>query len=405
MSKAFLLIKNMLGGSQEPLTATSPRSLGQSNNALRLNPAFADVVLLVGETQKEVYAHAAILAQNCEYYNRALADRWTSTDTTPLGNKTFRAVLTHPDVTVDVLNIVLEFIYTGTTKVPDEHITSVCLFADQLVLPLLVDQCIKHYTDYLLCPNNAFDFYVLCHKLSRDGAKGAAILTVLDGFNEAIQHGGHAILELGDDELRRVLMFHMLTPEQRWRIVIAWVKLRQGVEDVALEHGLGDDFNLEHGREDVKDLIPFVGYSRSQGYYTAYVVPYLDILEDGLVALLKGHFVPLVIQGNETWGADLLPNSAILNRSSFQTLCNLVNSNIKLITPTETKLLFRASEHGFSNAKFHQQCDGKGDLFVLIKTAGGELLELIQTLRGILWVNGFLSRKPSCFHSQVDECT
>lgn len=38
------------------------------------------------------------------------------------------------------------------------------------------------------------------------------------------------------------------------------------------------------------------------------------------------------------------------------------------------KLIFRASEHGFMAAKFHEHCDGQKDTFTLIKTEFGKII-------------------------------
>ena len=37
----------------------------------------------------------------------------------------------------------------------------------------------------------------------------------------------------------------------------------------------------------------------------------------------------------------------------------------------KSKLLYRASEHGYSGQSFHEYCDDKGPTLVIIKSSGG----------------------------------
>ena len=45
-----------------------------------------------------------------------------------------------------------------------------------------------------------------------------------------------------------------------------------------------------------------------------------------------------------------------------------------LSNPKQLKLLFKASQHQFSAAKFHQLCDGIPNLLVLVKTEFGKVI-------------------------------
>ena len=45
---------------------------------------------------------------------------------------------------------------------------------------------------------------------------------------------------------------------------------------------------------------------------------------------------------------------------------NFLKQSLK--NPQRALLLFRASQHGFNNNKFHEFCDGKGDTLTIIRT-------------------------------------
>ena len=50
------------------------------------------------------------------------------------------------------------------------------------------------------------------------------------------------------------------------------------------------------------------------------------------------------------------------------------------------KLIYRASEHGYSAKSFHECCDDKGPTLVVIKSSGGGSLEVIQLNHGKLFI-------------------
>ncbi|KAJ3069052.1 hypothetical protein HDU99_003040, partial [Rhizoclosmatium hyalinum] len=92
----------------------------------------------------------------------ALPDRWNNPDVPAIipnsinvnekRSKRLLAVLSHPDVDIEPFKIVLEYIYCGTVKVPEELLKHVALIADQLLIPSLVSQCVKKIMDYTANP-------------------------------------------------------------------------------------------------------------------------------------------------------------------------------------------------------------------------------------------------------------
>ncbi|KAI9334985.1 hypothetical protein BDR26DRAFT_936773 [Obelidium mucronatum] len=189
----------------------SAESVSPANNAIRADKAFADVLLLVGPAKTPVYAHAAILAANCAYYKQALSVRWKS----PVPKKgldidpavKLRAVLTHPDIELQVMNIILEFIYTGTTEVPAILAEETALFADQILLESLKDQCLSYFTRNCISPVNAFDAFTLCGRLNYIKGQGTALFLASIDLSTAISSGKQCLKEMSPDIMAETLSF------------------------------------------------------------------------------------------------------------------------------------------------------------------------------------------------------
>ncbi|KAJ3073713.1 hypothetical protein HDU98_000849 [Podochytrium sp. JEL0797] len=165
-------------------------------NAIRLDPTFADVLLLVGPSKTPVFAHANILSQTCEYYNKALSETWSDSSVVVAKDveidakrsKSLRAVLSHLDVKDETLHTILEFIYTGTATVEESLLSEVALISDLLLLPSIKDQCLEHFAANLT-PVNAFDFYALCDTLGNEKLKEEAPLKAGSNITEAVGSG------------------------------------------------------------------------------------------------------------------------------------------------------------------------------------------------------------------------
>ncbi|ORY49155.1 hypothetical protein BCR33DRAFT_763572 [Rhizoclosmatium globosum] len=151
-------------------------SMTEDYNAMRLDKSLADIVILVDESKTPIYAHSVILSHRSEYYKKALSTRWIKNQDrtvllegialpTDLDPQHIRAVLTHPDTDVETLNILLEYIYTGSACVPESQLSSVALFADYISMDDVKLQCLAYWNMHLLKGENALDFYALAVRL------------------------------------------------------------------------------------------------------------------------------------------------------------------------------------------------------------------------------------------------
>ncbi|KAJ3293794.1 hypothetical protein HDU79_011911 [Rhizoclosmatium sp. JEL0117] len=362
-------------------TTTSPSH--DNNKSLLDDSRYADVLLLIGESRDPVWAHAGILAKNCEYYDSALPDRWNNPDVPAIipnsitfdgkRSKRLLAVLSHPDVDIEPFKIVLEYIYCGTVKVPEELLKHVALVADQLLIPSLVSQCVKKIMDNTLSPETSFDVYFLCLQLNELKNAQEALTFVIDDVTNALQAGKEVIRDTSSEEVKDILKYQKFDAAQRWRIIIGWVKAKQGIENVSLESGpLG--LNIIQAKNDIQDLIPILKLSlMSKLEFITRVAPFASLIESNLVEFLKGHFD---FEGDiqSLASSKIILDSRIFDIPAINKFWDLLTANIKLFQPKEMKLLYRGSEHNFREAKFHERCDGKPNTIVLIKTVTSKIV-------------------------------
>ncbi|KAJ3288423.1 hypothetical protein HDU79_004856 [Rhizoclosmatium sp. JEL0117] len=227
----------------EALTVTSSTSCSSFNNSIRKNPDFADVLLLIGPSKTPIWAHANILSEGCDYYKTALACRWIGRgEPSPIpqdldiGSKVVRAVINHPDVDLETMTIVLEFIYAKTVIVPVHLLSKAALFADQLVLTDLVDECVKFIMDQV-SEKNAFEYYMIGQRLDNMKLKVSSLRTISRKLNECIKEGKSVLAELDSDGICDIVQFRMFDATQKWMLSIVWIKSKQGLDDIGFDSG------------------------------------------------------------------------------------------------------------------------------------------------------------------------
>ncbi|ORY47026.1 hypothetical protein BCR33DRAFT_715398, partial [Rhizoclosmatium globosum] len=211
---------------------------------------------------------------SCDFYKTALAARWNASESTTQlpstinKDKFIRSIISHPDVDVDTFNIILEFLYCGKV--------TVAMFSNQLMVKALRDQCLDYCLNFGLSVDNAFEIFVLGERLCRSDVRVNALIKVMDDLPKSL-----------------VLTFEPFTAVQRWRIAIAWVKAAQGCDEISIESGIPDDFDVAMAQD-----------------FESLVYPYVSILDEYLVSILEVYFkVPSL---ETRIGASIFQESAIL---------------------------------------------------------------------------------------------
>ncbi|KAJ3070741.1 hypothetical protein HDU98_006240 [Podochytrium sp. JEL0797] len=364
------------------LEANGSSSAFTDLNTLRSDTSFADVLLLLGDSQTPVLAHAAILSLKCDYYKKALEDRWVTSTAIPDGipvdaKKSLRAVLSHPDFDADTMTAVLEFIYTNQVCIPEPLLTRVALCADHLLLEDLKTQCLEFLVHQCLTPSNAIDVYSVCDKLNWEEGKRSALVAVRTDLDASIAAGRDHLLNTRASALYEMLTFDQFHPQERWRVMMAWVKLRQGSVDLSLEAGLDTGFDTDQGHNELKPLLPLVIgslFSVSDLAYRYHVAPFSALLGDLVRDALVAHFNARLVVSVHEWAVDGELGSKILDPKALEALMAKLRAKVKAITPTRANLLFRGTMAGFQNAAFHDACDGRMHTLTIVKAKGGVIV-------------------------------
>ncbi|KAI9343997.1 hypothetical protein BDR26DRAFT_1006144 [Obelidium mucronatum] len=316
-----------------------------------------NVLLVIGKSKSPILANAAVLSHGCAYYKNALNDTWHQEATIPRGvqlnpqaAKSIKAVLTHPNADYATVKIVLGFIEVGKITVPDDSLAQVAYFADELALPSLVQQCLAHYAKHYVKTENTLLFTMLCLDLNHPELLEEAYKKVgdINWLAEVIQAGRLTLADADAADVERLFSLKGIrTVEQKWRIVIGWLKSRQGLYDISVEGG-AKGFDLEQAHEEATPLMHHIDWKNIQtGAYSvlrAQVLPYLAVTSPEYQAWF-----------NELHGSFVL--SAVLNfgvlpmMENFQRTVSIQGSQVNMIERNRngTVTTFRAD--GFNLVK------------------------------------------------------
>ncbi|KAJ3070607.1 hypothetical protein HDU98_006361 [Podochytrium sp. JEL0797] len=397
-----------------PLTATSDTSVPASLKTLLQSSKFADVLLLVGEQRTPVLAHANLISLHCEFYERALEERWnTSQDpvVVPVGVQvdaktasSLRAVFNHPDVDLKTLTAVLEFVYTGSVQVPDSILTRVAMFADQLLLYSLKDQCLQHLLNHSLTKQNALEFYVISKRLGFLAGTKEALCETFEHFDEAVEAGRGLLADMSEGDVREILACKSLSTIEHWSFLVAWLKSRQDVENLSAGSGIGS-LDLSLARDDAVRVLPiFCGsiYSLPPEDFKLFVEPHLSLFSEEMQTCLEFHFNSASKEVQKWEMSPRLSKSNILSRTAMKDLKAALKTAVALpVNRSKMKLLFRGSTAEFDTSKFHEACDGKTNTVTVIKTVSGKV---VGGYVDASWssIRGWIPVKEACLFSYVE---
>ncbi|KAI9335717.1 hypothetical protein BDR26DRAFT_1009167 [Obelidium mucronatum] len=391
-------------GPNAPLQSPTPlpclRITNQTSNAsktlksLRNDKQFADVLLLVGKSQTPFYTHANILASKSEYFKSALSSRWKSKSKLEIPKSVLadfktssefmyiRAVLKHPDVHVQVMDSILEYLYSDSVEIQSDLVMEAAVFADQILLEDFKIQCVDHMFSQQeggngggLTASNALELYHFCGRLNMPHPQEHAASIMKANLLESLVAGREWLAGMNAENVKE---FFQNTPSftaaHRWEVLIAWSKSLQETEYISVGSGITADFNIETAQKDTKPILSLVGLcSLSLQEYQSLVTPYHFLLPEYLRDFIRDHFESIA-------NAPPLWESKILCRKNIQKLLTCLTAEINGIQPRlqqkslEAELLFRGSGSGFSARAFHEACDGKVNTVTLIKLANGKLV-------------------------------
>ncbi|KAM7384375.1 hypothetical protein PAMA_011636 [Pampus argenteus] len=152
----------------------SDKSLHSSlYNELRLAGEFCDAVIRVEGVEFEI--HKLILC-NCSPYFRALFRRWSTPD---------KKVFDIPGLSPYMMQLIIEFAYTGFVPVMEENVQELLLAADQLDVMEIVQTCCN-FLEEQLCPKNCIGIWWFTKTFCSFELQRKAYRYIIEHFEDVI---------------------------------------------------------------------------------------------------------------------------------------------------------------------------------------------------------------------------
>ncbi|KAM9367004.1 kelch-like protein 10 [Symphorus nematophorus] len=181
-------------------------------NELRLNKELCDAVIRVDNA--EFHAHKVILC-NCSSYFRALYIRWLSPDI---------RVYDIPNVSADMMKLIIEFAYTGFVPVTQENVKELFIAADYFNV-LGIRQACSDFMEEQLTPHNCIGIWWFSDVFNDPQLKHKAFLFMLKHFEE-VAATSEEFLELSVQELGTIIEDDQLSVRKEKKVfeaIIRWI--------------------------------------------------------------------------------------------------------------------------------------------------------------------------------------
>ncbi|XP_047465283.1 kelch-like protein 10 [Mugil cephalus] len=159
-------------------------------NELRLERRFCDAVIKVQDVEFQI--HKIILA-NCTPYFQALFTRWSDHS---------QKVFIIPGLSPDMMELIIEFAYTGSVTVTEANAQELMLAAEQLNVAAVAQTCCDFFVENL-CPGNCIGIWKFTNICASPELQLRAFCYVIDHFEEVVPC--EEFLQLSAQELNDIL--------------------------------------------------------------------------------------------------------------------------------------------------------------------------------------------------------
>ncbi|XP_077987707.1 kelch-like protein 21 [Glandiceps talaboti] len=211
-----------LGETVDYTETNHPVHLIKGLNELRSLELFTDITLEVGS--KEYPCHKAVLA-SCSPYFRAMF-------TNDMKERNANRVQIK-DVQVDVMNVIIQFIYTGKITISPQNVQAVFEGASLLQVHTVQDVC-AGYFERLLSPSNCLGILDYADTHGCKELQQKAWKVILNNFNEVCK--SEEFLLLPKDQLIEILASDLSIDreEQVCEAIIGWVNYDRTSREIFL---------------------------------------------------------------------------------------------------------------------------------------------------------------------------
>jgi kelch-like protein 10 len=130
-----------------------------------------------------------------------------------------------PGVSSEVMNLVLQYIYTGSVEIDNENIWDLLVLADYLCIEELIETCCRFFRD-MLNAKNCIGIMCFASKYFRSDLEKEARNFLMHEFVQVSQESDE-ILELTSDTLQEIIAADELNVRKEevvWECVLRWVE-------------------------------------------------------------------------------------------------------------------------------------------------------------------------------------
>ncbi|KAJ3378664.1 hypothetical protein HDU80_002735, partial [Chytriomyces hyalinus] len=339
---------------------------------VRKDTEHADVDL-VFEGGVVLTAHANILAAASDYYKEALSSKWAYRRETNMEEiLEGKLTVTHPNVDTETANVVLDYIYLGDVDVPLSLIYSVIAYADEILVPKLVQKwidCIVNKNK--LSPNNALECYLHFNRVhANDNSKSYALSKMLQNLPLSLEFGREVLAQMNEKEVEMLLLFEPFEPLHRWRILIAWCKAYHDAQgDLSLESKLPENFPIEVASKLIEPLLIVVELIKIPATNFNLLEPFKALLPTYAQDMLAFHLKGTTRSGGNQWKATHQDLMEIMRAIKQYLPVDLQSHN----SATDPVLLFHGTPGTSIHSDLHKACDGTLNTLTLLKMKNGNM--------------------------------
>uniref|UniRef100_A0A3B4YID4 Kelch like family member 10 n=2 Tax=Seriola lalandi dorsalis TaxID=1841481 RepID=A0A3B4YID4_SERLL len=181
-------------------------------NELRLEQQLCDAVIRVDDV--EFHVHKLLLC-NCSTYFRALFTHWSTPDS---------QVFDIPNVSPDMMRLIIEFAYTGFVHVTQENIQELFIAADRFNVMGILEAC-SHILEEQLAPQNCIGIWWFTDLYYYPELRRKTFLYILNHFEEVAATSEEFLL-LSVQELAKMIENDQLSVKKEktvFEAILRWI--------------------------------------------------------------------------------------------------------------------------------------------------------------------------------------
>ncbi|GBC01079.1 hypothetical protein RclHR1_04060007 [Rhizophagus clarus] len=315
-----------------------------------------DTEILVGKglNSRIFHLHSFILKSASPYFR--------STLTTKKVDNNNIIKLKKPNISVEIFDIIINYIYTGKLNITDDVKTIIDLLvaADEL----RINKLSSYIEDYLIMNDELLkQNFIFIQNFTIKYVK----YTKLSQFcKDAFQQDPSLIFKAKDfTKIKREILLdiliknnHSLKPIEIWDKIIEW--------SIVQSNKLSSS-NIETFKAYIQQFIPYINFKEIEPLdFFQKIEPLKNILDDKIYNQLLEYYS----FNHMNRISKIINSKSLLLLSKLIEIAETNNCSMNNINLYGFRLLLRGSQNGFDHKSFHEFCDNKGPTITIAKIKG-----------------------------------